>query len=205
MQIVVTVITGIAALTYLNAFVAHNDIPPVFGPGEARTMEDMTIEGTSDFLQSNADVFMLLSEVEIGYGGNFQFNRGIELTEAAISKLERSRQKYLELIGRAESASYVPEMISALKKFDYRKFVDSNGLNQQIMAVVKDYLTKGDVRGLYKRHVDSIDSILKQLYDIRTHLTEGNLPAIDAFWSLLQQYSEALLVGNYATMVFVNL
>jgi hypothetical protein len=205
MQIAVTVIAGIAALTYLNAYVAHNDIPPVFGSGEARTMEELTIEGTSDFLQSNADVFMLLSEVEVGYGGNSQFNRSIELTEAAISKLERSRQKYLELIGKAESSAYAPDMIKALKKFNYRKLVESNRLNQQIMATVKGYLTNGDVRGLYRRHIESIDVILGDLYDVRTQLKEGNLPVIDTFWSLLHEYSEALLVGNYATMVFVNL
>jgi len=205
MQIAITIFVGIAALTYLNAYVAHNDIPPVFGPGEARTMEDLTVEGTSDFLQSNADVFMLLSEVEVGYGGNFEFNRSIVLTDAAISKLERSRRKYLELIGKAKSAAYVPKMISALKTFNYRKLVSSNGLNQQIMAIVKGYLTNGDIRGLYKRHVNSIDTILGKLYSVRNQLREGNLPVIDTFWSLLHQYSDALLIGNYSTMVFVNL
>jgi hypothetical protein len=205
MQIVVTVIAGIAVLSYLNAYVAHNDIPPVFDSGEVRTMEELTIEGTADFLQSNADVFMLLSEVEVGYSGNFQFIRGIQLTEAAISKLERSRQKYLELIGKAESSAYVPEMIKVLKKFNYRELVESNKLNRQIMATVEDYLTKGEVVGLYRRHIESIDTILEKLYSVRTQLREGNIPVIKIFWSLLHEYSDALLVGNYATMVFVNL
>jgi hypothetical protein len=70
------------------------------------------------------------------------------------------------------------------------------------MTRVQGYLSKGDIIGLYHQNIANIDSILILLNEIRGTLSNGNHPEMNKFWTLLQQYSDAILLGNYATVVF---
>jgi len=73
------------------------------------------------------------------------------------------------------------------------------------MAELKSYLLNGDIDGLYAKNIENIDGILQRLYSIRSLLSESKQPTISSFWSLLHQYTDAILLGNYASMTFVNI
>ncbi|MCP5052153.1 MAG: hypothetical protein GY940_33610 [bacterium] len=192
----------VGVVVYMNAFVVYNDIPPAFDSPANGAMETMTIEGTSFFLKSNADVFLLLNEVEVGYPDHLNFTNAQTLTDSAITKLETAREKYLEIITVGSGTAYVSAMMDRLTTFDYKGFTQDRELNGEIMTKLQVYLVKGDIMGLYEKNIENIDRILQLLYGIHTQLTEGAYPSIDSFWSLLQQYSDAILLGNYASMVF---
>jgi len=199
------ILTVVTAVTYLNAFIVWNDIPPVFETAETQALEELTVEGTSFFLQSNADVFLLLNEVEVGYGRNFDFAYALELADSAVRKLENARSKYIRIISKAEHSSHEKFMIKRLETFDYTRFIETHRLNGQIMAELKSYLLNGDIDGLYAKNIENIDGILQRLYSIRSLLSESKQPTISSFWSLLHQYTDAILLGNYASMTFVNI
>jgi hypothetical protein len=55
--------------------------------------------------------------------------------------------------------------------------------------------------GIYQKNIANIVGILDSLYFIRDQVKSGNKPDITVVWKLLQQYSEAALFGNYATMM----
>lgn len=205
LKTIISVLTVVTAVTYLNAFIVWNDIPPVFRTTETQLLEELTVEGTSFFLQSNADAFLLLNEVEVGYGNNFDFAYAIELTDSAVRKLENARSKYIRIIAKTEYSAYESHMIKRLKTFDFNRFSRTRQLNGKIMAELKSYLSDGNIDGLYAKNIENIDGILQRLYQIRTLLSEGKQPAISSFWSLLHRYTDAILLGNYASMAFVNI
>ena len=200
-----SILTVVTAVTYLNAFISWNYTPSVFDSTEPQALEELTVEGTSFFLQSNADVFLLLNEVEVGYGKNFDFAYALELTDSAIRKLENARVKYVQIITRTEYSGQERQMVKRLKAFDYNLLSESHRLNRQVMSELKSYLEVGDINGLYAKNIENIDGILERLNNIRSLLSEGKQPAVSSFWSLLQHYSNAILLGNYASMTFVNM
>lgn len=198
----VTLVIVVATVAYLNAFVVFNDIPPAFNSRSTQAMESMTIEGTSSFLKSNADVFLLLNEVEIGYPDNLNFANALALTESAIGKLEEARAQYQEIIAVSQGSTYVDSRIKSLRQFNYAQFALQNNLNSEVMKSVQKYLAQGDIVGLYIKNIANMNNILRLLTEIKVQLGEGTTPPISNFWSLLQQYSDSILLGNYATIVF---
>jgi hypothetical protein len=198
----VAIIIVVATVAYLNAFVVFNDIPPVFNSRSTQAMESMTIDGTSSFLRSNADAFLLLNEVEIGYPSNLNFPYALALTESAIWKLEEARGRYQEIISVSQNSNYEDTRIKRLRRFNYGLFAIKKNLNSDVMKGLQNYLGKGDIMGLYLKNIANMNNILRLLTDIKKQLTAGITPPISSFWSLLQQYSDSILLGNYATMVF---
>jgi hypothetical protein len=205
LRVVFLVVVVVGIVTYINGYIVFNDIPPVYDSAETEVMGNLTVEGTSLFLQSNADVFLLLNEVELGYGKDFDFAHALELTESAVDKLEGAKMKYRQIIARAGSSGYIAGRIRTLKTFNYTKLAETHQLNNEIMLKLKGYLVHGDIRGLYAWNIGNIDFILQKLNHIKSLLLEGKLPTVNTFWSLLHQYSDAILLGNYASMVFANL
>jgi hypothetical protein len=195
-----TMLIGVAV--YVNAFVAYNDIPPIFETNKSAAMETLTVSGTSFFLKSNADVFLLLNEVEVGYPNNLNFSQALSYVDSAIYKLDMAKNKYLLIIKQGENIHYVSKMVDRLQTFDYTGFATNRNLNNDVMTRVQGYLANGDIIGLYRKNIANIDTILILLNEIRYMLTTGVHPDMNKFWSLLQQYSDAILLGNYATVVF---
>jgi hypothetical protein len=197
-------VVAVLAIT-LHAYVVWNDIPPAFDTTERMAMDDLTVEGTSYFLLSNADAFRLLYEVEIGYGYGKQFNFTLarELIGSAIQKLEAAKTKYREILARSLNADYVDTIVKDLKGFNYESFARENGLNGEVMKELKGFLIRGDIQGLYQRNIENIQDIDKALNGIQNQLDQEIQPEVSSFWTIIHRYSDAILLGNYATMVFV--
>jgi len=209
------------AYTYVHAIIYLN-YPPIVGIDKS-DQNDLIIEGTSMFLQSNSDVLLLLNEVEIAEIKAFDFDYAFKLTESAIFKLEKAKVHYLNAINfdkitcdeKGEAESYAKFGYESFEeknhinaesyaKFDYKSFAEKNHLNKEIMTEVSELLKKGDVTGVYVKSINDMDSILSTLKEVKKGILMGIKPDVKFFWSLLQQYNILGLYGNYATLVFYS-
>ena len=59
--------------------------------------------------------------------------------------------------------------------------------------------------GVYKKMLADVDVILADLYAMRETLKKEVQPGLDSCWILLHRYSDAILFGNYVTLVFYHL
>jgi hypothetical protein len=73
------------------------------------------------------------------------------------------------------------------------------------MAQVATFLGKGNVLGFYSRHVANLQKLLNTLNRIKADLLAGKLSENRVLWSLLQQYSATMMMGNYASLVFYQI
>ena len=186
----------------LNAFIVLNGIPPCDGMG---AIGSLTVDAASNFLQSNADVLLFLNEVEISEYNGFNFVRALELVVSAIEKLEKARADYAQMSTLSDSPCHGMVMSGKLQTFDYGRLVAEEQLNKEIMGLAAAYLVKGDVAGVYKKMLADVDVILADLYAMRETLKKEVQPGLDSCWILLHRYSDAILFGNYVTLVFYHL
>ncbi len=201
LKIFVVLVVILLAYTYLHAVIALNY--PICN--DKSDQNDLIIEGTSMFLQSNSDVLLLLNEVEIAERMAFDFDYALKLTESAIFKLVKARLHYSDAINFAEIICDEKAEVESYAKFNYESFAEKNHLNKEIMAEVSELLKKGDVNGVYEKSINDIDSILSTLKEIKRGILMGQKPGVKLFWSLLQQYNILGLYGNYATLVFYSI
>ncbi|HDP95416.1 MAG TPA: hypothetical protein ENN40_08675 [Candidatus Aminicenantes bacterium] len=200
------VLTGLilaTIFTYLHALVLMNGIPPYLG-GDGKAIESRVMKATSIFLESNADAFLLFSEVETGYEADFDFKRGGELADSAIEKLACSREHYAQVLAVAAVSEYDAAALERLRCFDYRGFATKNNLLVAVMERVAKNLSNGDIPGVLRRNLAHVDQIILGMQKIRELMQQGICPPIESIWKLLQNYSDAILYGNYATLVFYN-
>ncbi len=191
----------LVAYTYVHAIIALNYPPCDYKSDQ----NDLIIEGTSMFLQSNSDVLLLLNEVEIAERMAFDFDYALKLTESAIYKLEKARLHYSDAINFGKIICDEKGDAEKYAKFDYDSFVEKNHLNKEIMDEVSELLKKRDVNGVYEKSISDMDSILSTLKEIKKGISMKQKPDIKLFWSLLQQYNILGLYGNYATLVFYSI
>jgi hypothetical protein len=201
LKIFVVLVVILLAYTYLHAIIALNY--PIICDSKS-DQNDLIIEGTSMFLQSNSDVLLLLNEVEIAEIKAFDFDYAFKLTESAIYKLENAKIFYTDVINFGEVGCEGKAMTEKFLRFDYDLFVEKNHLNNQIMGEVSELLKKGDTIGVYKKSINDINKILLTLNQIKKGILMKQKPDIKLFWSLLQQYNILGLYGNYATLVFYS-
>jgi hypothetical protein len=184
------------------SFIVMNDINCSFNEGpEKILLEDNVILGATHFLNSKSNADLLLMEYEKSGRQEFNFTLALEYVEKAIAELEISKEKYVKATEIGERLGYIETKQSWFKEFNYDTFIVENNLNREIAGIVKGYLIKGDVLGVYRHNLDNIDGILTTLSSIRDQVKIGKKPDISIFWNLLQQYSEATLFGNYSTVI----
>ncbi len=193
---------GALVYSILNAVVWFNGPPNGFNPPGKSTLESLSIDAASLFLQSQADAFLLLNEREIGDKNGFNFAAAWNLVVSTRERLARAQALFVQIVAVGHEAGYDPAVSEKLKKFDYQAFIASQGLNRPVMEEVALFLSAGDIIGLYNRNIEKIGDILKTLDTIQEKLKAGQVPELDLFWQLLQRYADNSLFGNYATLVF---
>ncbi len=192
-----------AVLTYLHAFMRIDSIPPDLG-GRDGSIDHRVIQATSVFLQSNADAFLLFSEVEAGAQTGFDFRRGVALSDAAIAKLKRSREQFARVLAAAVAAEYDDAVLKRLRRFDYRGFAKSRNLIVPVMEKVGENLSHGDISGVLRKNLNHVDAIIMGMRRIRRLMVRETRPSMESIWRLLKDYSYAILYCNYVTLVFYN-
>ena len=202
MKKILLIITILAFALSMHAFIFMNDLNCAFSESQEKILlEENVIAGSAHFLHSKSYADLLLMEYEKPGQQAFNFTLALEYVEKAIAELEISKEKYVKAAEIGERLGYIETKQSWFKEFNYDTFILENNLNREIAGIVKSYLIKGDVLGVYRHNLDNIDGILTTLSSIRDQVKIGTKPDISSFWKLLQQYSEAALFGNYSTVI----
>lgn len=189
----------------LQAVVVMNDPETPFKGKTSIQVGDLITESASELLQSAADAFLLLNEVEIAGRGGLNVSAALQRADMAAARVERTLAIFREIILVGHESGYEPRRIGKLKNFAYNQFAQENGLSTETMSEVSTYLGRGNVLGFYRCHVRNLQQLLDALQGIRGELLAGRVPENRLLWSLLQQYNRTLIFGNYASMVFYRI
>ena len=192
------ILTVLVVFFPLYAFIELNDIVPAFPEEVQSPIESAVIEGAVYFLQAHSEVNLLLAEYE--KNGKLAFNYAAALSYAgkAINAVEKSIAAYDQAITLGKETGYRSDMIQKFRNYD--AFATEQGLNKDIMEVVKAYVSGGNILGLYQQNVEYLGEILITLNLVAEKCTAQQSPDISLLWQLLQQFSKAALFGNYCTV-----
>jgi hypothetical protein len=200
MKKIFLIIIILAFALSMHALLCLNDLNCIFSDSPEKSLiEDNVILGATHFLNSKSNADLLLMEYEKSGRQEFNFTLALEYVEKAIAELESSKEKYVKAAEIGERLGYIETRQTWFKEFSYDTFIVENNFNQEIAGVVKNYLMKGDILGVYRHNINNIDGLLNVLYSIREKLKANIKPEISAFWFLLERYAENALFGNYAS------
>lgn len=190
----------------LHSFIVMNDLNCIFSEGSEKLLiEDNVVAGAIHFLHSKSNTDLLLMEYEKSARQAFNHALALEYTEKAIAELEAAKVNYARAVEIGERTGYIEKKQAWFKEYDYDTFISDNKLNKEIAGIVKGYLINADILGVYKHSIDNIDELLTILYSIRDKVKVNEKPGISTFWTLLHQYSETTLFGNYSTRIGLDI
>ena len=178
------------------------------GKSEALTSFNIriyVIEGAGYFLNSHSNFQEFLNRVELSDLNGIDFNDMREILYKAIEDMEKAKNVYYNLKKEADITPYNQVMINFLLDFDYDNFREEKGLNLIEYNKVKNYLIKGDIRGVFSTFLLNSESILEQLYTIKEWIDSDKFPEISILWRVNQAYFEAQLFGQYTSEIFYSI
>ncbi len=182
-----------------------NDVVCAFSPtAEKSSIEDNIIAGATYFLASKANADLLLMEYEKASNQKLDIASSLSCATAAIGKLETARKKYILARDIGQRIGYMEFKRPMFQNFDYDNLISQRKLVYPVADRVGGYLTGMDIVGLYSENITNIDNILKTLKEIDGLLRQNRKPGIDLIWRPLQEYAEAILFGNYATTMGIE-
>jgi len=187
---------------HLHGLLFFNDLVCAFNEGaEKMQIENRVVEGSVHFFMSKSHADLLLKEYEQSAMTELDKAQALAHVENAIVELQTSIGKYQTAADIGKRIGTMQFKIQWFKGFDYGAFATDHKLNPIIANDVSGYLSKGDIVGLYQKNLARLDEIATTLIQIKTTLKNGEKPGVGVLWTLVQQYSETLLFGNYATMM----
>jgi hypothetical protein len=163
------------------------------------------VEGAGHFLKSHATILDFLNKIELNDLNGADFIELQNLIDTAIFHMENARLAYADLTQLAEVTPYNPDVIAALRTFNYGKFRHDNELNFEIFWKVRSYLKRGDVRGVYRKMLRETEGILNILNDIKTEVYANEIPEISLIWNLNHRCFLSLISDQYTSMVFYEI
>lgn len=193
------------SIVCLNAVIVGNDPLTPFTGNASAQVGDMITDSASELLQSAADAFLFLNEVEIADRKGLDVNSALQRVDMAAARVERAMILFKNIIVTGREAGYEKRRIAQLMDFSYAQFARDNGLNEEMMGEVSSFLGRGNVLGFYRQHVHNLQQLLDTLTSIKGDLLAGRRSDNQVLWSLLQQYNRTLLFGNYASLVFYKI
>jgi hypothetical protein len=119
-----------------------------------------------------------------------------------LDNVNMARYYYRELQYKADNTPYNQVVINKLLVFDYDAFQEQNNLIKDVFIEVKDYLVKGDVRGVYSRTIAYFDTLKNTLEAIKGELYAGKVPSNNHMWDLNQVCAKAHMFGQYVSRIF---
>lgn len=193
------------SIFYLNAVVVINDPASPFPHKASVQIGDKITEGASELLQSASEAFLFLNEAELAGSNGLNVGEALQRVDMAAARVEQTLNLFSDIIVVGKDAGYDERRIGRLKDFSYDRFARDNGLSVETMSKVSAYLSRGNVLGFYRHHVRNLQALLNTLNHIKADLLAGKLSENQLLWSLLQQYNNTLMFGNYASLVFYKI
>ncbi len=187
-----------------NAFarLVHNGTEGGFLDEGSENIRITIIEAAGHFLKSYSEILFLLHKVEISDLNGIDYKEVQRIVDNSIFNLENAREKYITLKQLADHTPYNQKTIDKLVSFNYNKFEKDHLLEGKKFNEVKSYLGEGDIRGIYRKTLNDIGSILDRLYLIQSSLYSFSLPRMSELWNLNQICAEFMLFGQHVARIF---
>lgn len=184
---------------------AYDDCDPESVNRSGVSLGQLVVQGGGYFLTSNSQMLEFLNRIEMAELTGIDYTELQGVINLAIENMENARDVYQNIISIAKETPYNPEVLKKLRRFDYRAYQETHGLNGVIFSKVKGYLKKGDVTGAYIQIKSGMDGILENLYVIKASVDANIFPDISLLWRTNQAYAFSGLFGMYLAEVFMNL
>jgi hypothetical protein len=162
-------------------------------------------EGAGYFLDSYSYTLQFMMKVELAINRELNYRELSQLLYAASINMHQAMYTYKLLKETADITPYNPVVIETLKNFNYDLFCENNGLNKEIFAEVKSYLSKGQVREIYGKLLAHMGIMIDLLQVIKRNIDKNLFPPVETVRQLNQTYSFSLLFGQYVAAVFDSL
>jgi hypothetical protein len=195
----------------LNAFMAGNEGEGAYSSsgensgGSAAAIGELIVKGGGFLFQSSADIDTFFNKIELAELSGPDYEALQASLNAAIDHMEKARATYLQLKTLAAVTPYNQEVIYKLINFDYDAFQQENGLFPSVFAGVKDFLSIGNVTGVFNEFHLYTGQILDLLYTLKKEVDAEIFPTLSTVWRVNQQYSEFKLFGQYMSQVFYSI
>ncbi len=204
--VVIMVFSGnLLAIIHLNGSGGGYGAPPNDGDGysiAANEIERYVVEGACYYLDAKISIEAILNRVECKDVKGIDYDELSMLFDNALVKIKAAAATYEQLIAIAEKTPYNQAIIEQLKSFDYDKFMEENSLIPVIFKESAQYLSRGDITGIYKHTYQSMKAIEALLLTVKKALSLGGLPGIPVFWQLNEKCCRSSIFGSYCARVF---
>jgi hypothetical protein len=168
-------------------------------------IDQYIVEGAGYFLDSYSYTLQFMRKVELAGSRELNYPDLNQLLDSALLSMQNARDTYKLLKETADITPYNPVVIEALNNFDYDRYCEENGLNDEIFNRVKSYLVKGQVTGIYGKLLADMETMIVLMRSIKINIDNNLFPPVKAVRKLNQTYSTSLLFGQYVAAVFADL
>jgi hypothetical protein len=154
------------------------------------------------FLESYAKTLTFMNKTELAALYGMNYNELQVLLNDALLNMELANQTYGYLHQIAVNTPYNPEVIQALKDFNYHDFCSENHCSREIFSQVQSFLSNGKVTEMYGKIIDHTQEIIDLLQLVKGDIDQRTFPSTKNVRQLNQAYSTALLFGQYIAEIF---
>lgn len=171
----------------------------------AGQIDEYIVEGAGYFLDSYSYTLQFMRKVELAENQEMNYPELRHLLESSLVNMQKARDTYKLLKETADITPYNPEVIEALKNFNYDLYCEINRLNKEIFNGVKCYLIKGQITEIYGKLMADMGIMVNLLQAVKINIDNNLFPQVKAVRKLNQSYSTSLLFGQYVADIFADL
>jgi len=201
------------------SIIAIYSFPRIFGNGSGsgfetgednlgvapNEIEALVIRGAGEYLQAYAQTLMFLNRLEMQPLQGIDYPGCRDILAGSISHLDQAMETYRLLIQRTEATPYNAVVLLRLRDFDYSGFINKNGFGGVIIEKVKEQLMRGDITGFYKMIYSRMERTRSLLEKVNKDVSQNRMPPVIKLWQLNRMFSNTLMAGQFAAMVFDTL
>ncbi len=201
-SLVLVILFAGLSISNLMGVIAANDIYCSFNDvPEKGQIEENVVQGCTNFLKSKAAFYMLLVEYEKSCNQPADIQKMNEYLEETIASLEVSVDFYIRARDIGQRIGLNPQKLDWFRTYNYNMLVANQHLKPDMSMKVRQYLSKGDILGVYNQNIFNINDLLVELTGMRLKLAKKIKPDVTAMWRILEKYTDTLLFGTYSTRI----
>ena len=166
------------------------------------SIKSAIIDGAGNYLTAYSDYLRFLNKVELSTENSPGYDEMQALLTSCLEKLQRAKAAYLVLNQNAANTPYNYAMIYNLVFFNYDLFQWERGLNPYIFNEAANYLSNGDIDGIFSRLLSGAEDLVLKVSAVKEMVDAYKFPLLESIWRVNQLFSETMLFGQYAAEVF---
>lgn len=190
-------------ITNLNGAWWANEFPCLYQ--NSSQCESLVVQGASNFLQSFSNFYLFLNESELNSKyetTGFDFVKANSAIENTLNNLVVSRENLSQLLSLLRKGNAESNAIQKLKSFNYEALILNRKLHPVVMDRLKYFLSRGDLEGFLEEILSDLDSMIGHSVKIQYSIQNNKIPSLNDLRVLFQEFSDCMLFGYYASLVF---